>query len=337
MVRSGRFILGPNVEAFEDEVAEYLGVKHAVGVNSGTDALVIGLRALGIEPGDEVITTPFTFFATPESISIVGATPVFVDIDPVTFNIDPQLIEAAITPRTKAILPVHLFGQPCDMERIREIAEHHDLKVLEDVAQAMGAAYKGKRVGGFGDAAALSFFPSKNLGGFGDGGMIVTDDDGVAAFSRMLRQHGSQTKYANEILGYNSRLDELQAAILRVRLRDLDVMNDHRRRVAALYTESLSNVRGVQLPAEAPETFHVFHQYTIRTDADTRDVLRERLTQAGVETMIYYPKPCHLLPVYESSDLRLIAAEHAANAVLSLPIGPSLPPEAIKRVASAMR
>jgi dTDP-4-amino-4,6-dideoxygalactose transaminase len=336
VLRSGQFILGPNVKAFEDEVAMYLGVKHAIGVNSGTDALMIGLRALGIGAGDEVITTPFTFFATPESISNVGATPVFVDIDPVTFNIDPELIEAAITSRTKAILPVHLYGQACDMWAIGEIAKRHGLKVLEDVAQAMGGACGGKRLGGFGDAAALSFFPSKNLGGFGDGGMIVTDNDEVAALARMLRAHGAKTKYANEILGYNSRLDELQAAILRVRLQNLDVLNDRRRAVAARYTDALSEVRGVQPPIEAAGTFHVFHQYTIRTDVEERDVIRDRLARHGVDSVVYYPVPCHLLPVYEPSRRHLVFAEEAAEVVLSLPIGPSLPPGAVERVASAV-
>jgi dTDP-4-amino-4,6-dideoxygalactose transaminase len=337
VLRSGQFILGPNVNAFEDEVAGYLGVKHAIGVNSGTDALVIGLRALGIGPGDEVITTSFTFFATPESISNVGATPVFVDIDPVTFNIDPALIEAAITPRTKAILPVHLYGQACDMDRIEEIAKRYELKVLEDVAQAMGGAYKAKKLGAFGDVAALSFFPSKNLGGFGDGGMIVTDDDEAASSSRMLRAHGSKTKYANEILGYNSRLDELQAAVLRVRLRHLDALNDRRRLVAAQYTHALSSVVGVQPPTEAAGTTHVFHQYTIRTDKKERDTVRDRLARHGVDTMIYYPVPCHLLPLYASSYRRLPAAEEAAEVVLSLPMGPSLPLGSVQRVASALK
>jgi dTDP-4-amino-4,6-dideoxygalactose transaminase len=225
VLRSGRYILGPEVEAFEEEVAAYLGVKHAIGANSGTDALVIALRALGVGPGDEVITTPFTFFATAEAISLVGATPVFVDIDPRTFNINPDLIPSAITPRTKAILPVHLYGLPAEMDPILEIARSHGLKVLEDCAQAFGATYKGKKVGTLGDAGAFSFFPTKNLGGFGDGGLIATNSDEVAERARMLRAHGSRRKYYNEAIGYNSRLDALQAALLRVKLPRVDAWN----------------------------------------------------------------------------------------------------------------
>jgi dTDP-4-amino-4,6-dideoxygalactose transaminase len=336
VLRSGQFILGPNVKAFEGEVAAYLGVKHAIGVNSGTDALVISLRALGIGPGDEVITTPFTFFATPESISNVGATPVFVDIDPATFNIDPELIEPAITPRTKAILPVHLYGHACDMDPIMDIAKRHGLKVIEDVAQAMGGAYKGGKLGGFGDAAAFSFFPTKNLGGFGDGGMVVTNDDEVAGLSKMLRTHGSKKKYANEMLGYNSRLAELQAAVLRVRLRHLDRMNRDRRLAAVRYTDWLSNASGLESPRVASWAFHVFHQYTIRVVAGGRDMVRERLAERGIETMIYYPVPCHLLPPYRSSQSRMFAAEEAAKAVLSLPIGTSLEATTIETVVGAL-
>ena len=213
VLKSGRFILGPEVKAFEQEVAEYLGVKHAIGVNSGTDALVIALRALGVGPGDEVITTPFTFFATAEAISLVGATPVFVDIDPKTFNINPELIPEAITSRTKAILPVHLYGQAADMDPILDIAERHGLRVLEDTAQAFGAKYKGQKLGTLGDAGAFSFFPTKNLGGIGDGGLIATNNDNVAELARMLRAHGAKKKYFHEMIGYNSRLDELQANI----------------------------------------------------------------------------------------------------------------------------
>ncbi|MCA1791858.1 MAG: DegT/DnrJ/EryC1/StrS family aminotransferase, partial [Thioalkalivibrio sp.] len=235
VLRSGQFILGPEVEAFETEVADYLGVKHAIGVNSGTDALVIGLRALGIGPGDEVITTPFTFFATGESIANVGATPVFVDIDENSFNIDPSLIEDAITPRTKAILPVHLFGRPCDMDAVMGIAERHGLEVVEDAAQSFGARLGGQQSGTFGRVGAFSFFPSKNLGAFGDAGLLATDDDEVAESARMLRAHGSRTKYHNETLGYNSRLDSLQAAFLRVKLPRVDAWNERRRDVAATY------------------------------------------------------------------------------------------------------
>ena len=288
-------------------------------MNSGTDALVIALRALGIGPGDEVITTPFTFFATPESISNVGATPVFVDIDERTFNIDPALIEPAITERTKAIVPVHLYGQACDMDPIMDIARRHDLRVIEDVAQAMGGAYQGRKLGTIGDAAALSFFPTKNLGGFGDGGMVVTDDDGVAEQARMLRTHGAKRKYANEVLGYNSRLDELQAAMLRVKLPHLDAFNDGRRAAAARYDELLADVPGVTTPFVAPGVHHVFHQYTVRIADGRRDVVAKQLDDAGVQTMIYYPVPSDALPVYGLEPLPRSAA--AAGEVLSLPMG----------------
>lgn len=319
VLRSGQFILGPEVEAFEREVAEYLGVKHAIGLNSGTDALVIGLRALGVGPGDEVITTPFTFFATAEAISLVGATPVFVDIDPRTFNLDPELIPAAITPRTKAILPVHLYGRPAEMEPILAIAEEHGLKVLEDCAQAFGATYSGRKVGTLGHAGAFSFFPSKNLGAYGDGGLLVTDDDQVAEMARMLRAHGSRRKYHNEMVGYNSRLDALQAAILRVKLPHVDRWNAQRREVARRYNQLLDGVPGLVLP-EITEG-HVFHQYTVRILGGKRDAVQQSLARAGIGTMVYYPIPLHRLPVYGHSEGSLLEAERVASEVLSLPMG----------------
>lgn len=336
VLRSGQFILGPNVEAFEHEVAAYLGVKHAVGVNSGTDALIIALRALGIGPGDEVITTPFTFFATAESISMVGATPVFVDIDPKTFNIDPALIEPAITERTKAILPVHLYGQAADMDPILNLARRYHLKVIEDVAQAFGGEYKGRKLGTLGHASAFSFFPSKTLGGFGDGGLIATDDDAVADTSRMLRAHGSRKKYYNETLGYNSRLDEIQAALLRVRLRYVDEANEARRRVAGWYHELLRTVEGVEPPYEAPYGRHVYHQYTVLFPAEARDQVRRGLAERGIGTMVYYPVPVHQLPVYALTGRRLRAAETAACRVLSLPMGPSLARKDVEVVIDAL-
>jgi dTDP-4-amino-4,6-dideoxygalactose transaminase len=322
VLRSGRYILGPEVEAFEEEVAQYLGVKHAIGVNSGTDALVIALRALGVGPGDEVITTPFTFFATAEAISLVGATPVFVDIDPRTFNINPDLIPSAITPRTKAILPVHLYGLPAEMDPILEIARSHGLKVLEDCAQAFGATYKGRRVGTLGDAGAFSFFPTKNLGGFGDGGLIVTNSDEVAERARMLRAHGSRRKYYNEAIGYNSRLDTLQAALLRVKLPRVDAWNEARRQVASRYNELLAGLLGLVLP-EVSEG-HVFHQYTVRVLGGKRDEVQRALEAQGIGTMVYYPVPLHRLPVYTHMGLSLPEAERAAQEVLSLPMGPAL-------------
>lgn len=341
VVDSGRFILGPEVEAFEEEVAHYLGVKHAVGVNSGTDALVIGLRALGIGPGDEVITTPFTFFATAEAISIIGATPVFVDIDPVSYNIDPALIESAITPQTRAVLPVHLFGRPANMKRIMAIARQHDLAVLEDCAQAFGAQYRFSAeddpayVGTIGDVGAFSFFPSKNLGAYGDGGLVVTDDDELAEAARMLRKHGGTNKYHNVTLGYNSRLDALQAAVLRVKLKHIDAYNSGRRSVAKEYHKLLGPTAGL-VPPPLVEG-HVFHQYTIRlTDAVNHEVQRD-LQRAGISAKVYYPTPCHQLPVYDDLDVTLPVAEDTARHVLSLPIWPQMPLSLPDRVATALQ
>ena len=337
VLKSGRYILGPEVEAFEREVAEYLGVRHAIGVNSGTDALVIGLSALGIGSGDEVITTPFTFFATAEAISQVGATPVFVDIDPKTFNIDPGLIEEKITPRTKAILPVHLYGQAADMDPIMGLAEKYGLKVLEDVAQAFGGEYKGRKLGTIGHAGAFSFFPSKNLGAYGDGGLIATNDDEVAETARMLRAHGARKKYYNEMLGYNSRLDELQAAILRVKLPHIDEWDEARRRVAQTYNELLKDVSGVVTPYEAPYAKHVYHQYTVRVLNGRRDRVRQVLTGAGIGTMVYYPVPVHKLPVYAHSNVSCPVAERLAEEVLSLPIWPRLERAMQEQVIEALR
>ncbi|WP_293177830.1 DegT/DnrJ/EryC1/StrS family aminotransferase [Oceanithermus sp.] len=335
---SGRFILGPEVEAFEEEVADYLGVRHAVGLNSGTDALVIGLRALGVGPGDEVITTPFTFFATAEAISLVGAKPVFVDIDPRTFNIDPALVPAAITERTKAIVPVHLYGQAADMDPILTIAKEHGLKVLEDTAQAFGGAYRGRKLGAIGDAGAFSFFPTKNLGGFGDGGLLATNDDGVAEAARMLRAHGAKRKYQNEVLGYNSRLDALQAAILRVKLRHIDAFNEARRDLARAYTSPLAELKGVTPPYEAPYGVHVYHQYTVRIAGSRRDAVAAGLAERGVGTMVYYPTPVHRLPVYDQPAGCCPMAEAAAAEVLSLPMGPRLGRRAVEeRVLPALQ
>jgi len=335
VLESGRFILGPEVEAFEEEVAEYLGVRHAVGLNSGTDALVIGLRALGVGPGDEVITTPFTFFATAEAISLVGAKPVFVDIDPRTFNIDPKLIPAALSERTRAIVPVHLYGQAADMDPILAIAKEHGLKVLEDTAQAFGGEYKGQKLGTIGDAGAFSFFPTKNLGGIGDGGLIATNDDGVAEMARMLRAHGAKKKYHNEMIGYNSRLDAIQAAILRIKLPHIDAWNEARRRLAGTYNELFRDVAGVVTPYEAPYAKHVYHQYTVRITGGRRDDVRQKLAEAGIGTMVYYPIPVHQLPVYGYQAGSFPEAERAAQEALSLPIWPFLDfgiPTQVRRV-----
>jgi dTDP-4-amino-4,6-dideoxygalactose transaminase len=326
VLKSGRFIAGPNVAALEEEFAALLGARHAIGVNSGTDALVIGLRSMGIGPGDEVITTPFSFFATAEAISAVGATPVFADVDPVTFALDPAEVEGRITPRTRAILPVHLFGHAADLERLAAIARRHGLRLLEDVAQAAGGSFAGQRLGTIGDAGAFSFFPTKNLGAFGDGGLLVTGDDEIAAMARMLRTHGSVRKYENCHVGYNSRLDELQAAVLRVKLPGLDAANADRRAVAARYTARLRGVAGLTLPSERPGATHVYHQYTVRVAGGRRDAIRRRLEEDGVATMVYYPIPIHRLPVYAGLAVGpLPHAEQAAREVLSLPMWPSLP------------
>lgn len=336
VLKSGQFIMGPNVKAFEQEVAAYLGVKHAVGVNSGTDALTIALRAAGIGPGAEVITTPFTFFATAEAISQVGATPVFVDIDPKTFNINPDLIEPAITSRTRAILPVHLYGQAADMDPIMELAEKYNLKVIEDTAQAFGGEYKGRKLSTIGDAGCFSFFPSKNLGAFGDGGLIATNDDEIAEKARMLRVHGAKKKYYNEVVGYNSRLDELQAAILRVKLPHIDEWNEARRQAAKRYNELLKDVPGVVTPYEAPYAGHVYHQYTIRLPGGMRDKVKHFLADQGIGTMVYYPVPVHKLPVYAGYNYSLAEAEKAAVDVLSLPIWPEIAKEIQVRVTRVL-
>lgn len=337
VIESGQFIMGPNVRAFEEEMAAYLGAKHAVALNSGTDALVIALRAAGIGSGDEVITTPFTFFATAEAISQVGAVPVFVDIDPSTFNLDPERVERAVTERTKAILPVHLYGQGAEMDRLMPIAQRHRLLVIEDVAQGMGGEYLGKKLGTFGDAGCFSFFPTKNLGAYGDGGMLVTDSDEIAAQALMLRAHGSKKKYFNEMVGYNSRLDEMQAAILRVKLPHLDEWNEGRYQAALRYQELLADAEGIVTPFIDPKAKHVFHQYTVRVRAGRRDELQRRLAEADIATMIYYPVPLHRLPMYHDPQLALRLAEHAAEEALSLPIWPGIPQAVQERVARAIR
>ncbi|MNX33692.1 dTDP-3-amino-3,6-dideoxy-alpha-D-galactopyranose transaminase [compost metagenome] len=337
-VRSGQYINGPNVKAFEKELADYLGSKHAIGLNSGTDALHLALRALDIGPGDEVITVPFTFVATTEAIGIVGAKPVFVDIDPVTYNMDPAEVEAKITPRTKAIMPVHLYGQPADMEALMAIAKKHNLYVIEDCAQAIGATINGKRVGTIGTIGCFSFFPSKNLGAYGDGGACTTDDPELAARITALRGHGGRVKYHHEELGVNSRLDEVQAAVLRVKLPHLDQWNAARREVAKRYNELLKDIPGVMLPEELSGTLPVYHQYTIRLK--DRDGIQESLKNRGIQTMVYYPVPLHLQKVHdyldcESGDFPI--SERAAREVLSLPIFPELTLEQQQEVAEALR
>ncbi len=334
---SGHFILGPAVERFEKAVGAYLGTRHAIGLNSGTDALVIGLRALGIGPGDEVVTTPFTFFATAEAISLVGATPVFADIQPGTFDLDPEAVRAVLSDSTRAILPVHLFGHAAAMDQLGEIAEEHELFMLEDVAQAFGGAYRGRKLGTLGEIGAFSFFPSKNLGGFGDGGLIATDDDDLAAEVRMLRAHGAKKKYFNETLGYNSRLDALQAALLAVKLPHIDEYNQGRRRVAGLYGRMLAEVEGVTVPVVEEYAEHVFHQYTVRIAGGKRDAVQKALEAKGVSTMVYYPVPVHRLPLYDGQYPACPVAEAAAADVLSLPIWPTMEEAKVARVVQTLR
>lgn len=338
VLETTQFILGPNVGQFEKEIAAFLGVKHAIGCNSGTDALVIGLRALGVGPGDEVICPSFTFFATGETVSVIGAKPVFVDIDPKTYNMDVSKIEALITPRTKAVIPVHLYGNAVDMDGLRELASRRGLKILEDVAQAMGGEYQGRKVGTIGDVGAFSFFPSKNLGAFGDGGLITTNDDSLAENCRKLRTHGSIKKYYNEMIGYNSRLDELQAAFLRVKLKYLNESNEGRRQAASRYDEVFRHVPNIETPVEATHARHVYHQYTIRLTNGTRDKVHKDLAAAGIATMLYYPVPLHRLPVYaQQTHAPLPQTELACEQVISLPIWPTITPEIQIEVASAVR
>ncbi|MGI5883230.1 MAG: DegT/DnrJ/EryC1/StrS family aminotransferase [Dethiobacteria bacterium] len=337
VVSSGMFILGKTVEEFEQSLAHYCGVKHAIGVANGSDALYIALAAMGIGEGDEVITTPFTFFATAGSIVRTGATPVFADIDPRTFNLDPAEVARKTTLRTKAVMPVQLFGQPCNMDPINDIAKKHGLKVVEDAAQAIGATYKGQKVGTLGDAACISFFPTKNLGAFGDAGAIVTDDDEIADTCRMLRAHGSKKKYVHEMMGINSRLDALQAKILKVKLQYLDEWANRRRAVAAKYNELLGTLSRVRVPYVDEGCHHVYHQYTICVE--DRDSLRAHLSEEGVASTVYYPIPLHLQKVFANLGYKegdFPNSERACKTVLSLPMFPELSRAEIVAVADTI-
>lgn len=330
------YINGPDVAAFEGEFARFLDVPHAVGCANGTDALHIAMRALGIGTGDEVITTAFTFIATGGTISLTGATPVFVDMDEKTYNLDLDAVEAAITPRTRAILPVHLYGNPVDMTRLMDIAKRHGLAVVEDCAQSAGATWKGRKVGTIGTIGCFSFFPSKNLGCFGDGGMIVTHDEQLALRLKAITAHGSRVKYHNEILGFNSRLDTLQAAILRVKLPHLDDWNKRRRQAAQRYNDALRG-SDLQLPIESEHGTHVYHQYTVRHPQ--RDQLKAQLQQAGIASMIYYPIPLHMQGVFSSLPFKqgqFPQSEAAAREVLSLPMYPELEEGQTRRVSDAV-
>lgn len=340
VLASGCYILGPEVEAFEREVAASCGTRHAVAVASGTDALILSLRALGVGSGDEVVTTVYTFFATAEAILAVGAQPVFVDINPQTYTLDPQCLESVVTAHTKAIVPVHLYGYPCAMREIMTFARAHRLNVIEDCAQALGAQYQGQRVGSFGDAGALSFYPSKNLGAFGDGGMVVTNNEGVAGQIRLLRNHGSRERYQHLLVGTNSRLDELQAAILRVKLRHLEAWNDARRRHAHSYREAFhrAGLDGlVTAPEELPGCHHVYSLYTIR--AERRDALQQALAKAGIATQVAYPSTLAEQPPLQPfirSGQSFPHATEASRHVLSLPMYPELTTELIDQVVHAI-
>ena len=355
---TGQLILGPEVEAFEAEAAAYLGAAHAVGLNSGTDALVIALRTLGIGPGDEVITSPFSFFATSEAIQLVGAVPVFVDLAEGSFTLDAEAVAEAVTPRTAALLPVHLYGDAAPLEALLALARRHDLRVVEDAAQAFGARYParcvgcrcgaatttgasdavaatlaGRRLGTLGDVGAVSFYPTKNLGALGDAGLLVTDDAELAAFARRLRNHGSERRYEHETLGYNSRMDALQAAALRVKLPHLDAWTVERRRLAARYDEALRDQSGLERPPASAE--HVYHQYTLRIADGRRNEIAERLSREGVATSVHYP---NTLERYGGRVHGTLDRAHAAAAsVLSLPLYPTLGDARQDLVVDALR
>ncbi len=332
---NSHFILGPNVQAFEKEAADYLGVKHAISCASGTDALHLALLAAGIGKGDEVITTAFTFIATAEAIDYVGATPVFVDIEADTFNIDPSKIEAAITDKTTAIIPVHLFGQPADMDAIMAIAKKRGLKVIEDCAQSFGAGIDNQMTGGIGLAGCHSFFPSKNLGCYGDGGMVTTNDDEIAVQLRILRNHGSSERYHHDIIGYNSRLDEIQAVILRIKLKRMKSYNDGRRRAAHQYSSLLKNL--VTPPHEDGKGEHIYHQYTLLSDK--RDAIMQKLLEAQIGCAIYYPIPLHKQKVFAKlcANVSLPVTDDVVNHCLSLPVFPELDDKQVKEIVSIIR
>ena len=331
-----QFILGPNVQAFEKETAEYLGVKHAIGVASGTDALHLALLAAGIGPGDEVITTPFTFIATAEAIAYVGATPVFVDIDKDTFNIDLKLVEKAMTNKTRAVIPVHLFSPPVDMNALKTLCDAKNLKIVEDCAQSFGAHINGKQTGSFGDAGAFSFFPSKNLGGFGDGGLITTNSDKMAEDIKVLRNHGSTKQYHHTVLGYNSRLDELQAVILRAKLKRIDDYNANRRRVDQTYKAMMQGT-DVQMPNEDGIGYHVYHQYTCMHPQ--RDKIMQALRDAGIACAIYYPIPLHKQEVFAESckGLTLPVTDNVVKNCFSIPVYPELGEDKIKIITDTIK
>lgn len=367
VLSSAGYIMGKNVIEFEKEFAEYIGVKHAISVGNGTDALVIALKSLGIGEGDEVITTPFTFFATAETISAVGAIPVFVDVEKETFDIDPSKIEEKITEKTKAIVPVHIFGQSARMDEINAIAKKHNLKVVEDACQAIGSKYKGRNIGSLADVACFSFFPTKNLGCAGDGGIIVTDNDEIATIARALRTHGSgengqkaynllnniteevatvknaddtvynPLKYYNYLIGYNSRLDAIQAAILRVKLPHIDEWNARRREIVSIYDEALKDT-GLVTPVVREENEHVYHMYILQSE--NRDLILNKLKQKGVATGVYYPVPLHLQKVYKGLNYKegdMPVAEYLSHRTFAIPVYPELTNEQVQYIIDSIK
>lgn len=336
---SGWYLLGKETEAFEQEYAQFCGTKHCVTVANGLDAVSLSIRAYDIGPGDEIIVPSHTFIASWLAVTYAGATPVPVEPDIETYNIDPSKIEAAITPRTKAIMPVHLYGQPADMDPINKIARKHNLIVIEDAAQSQGAIYKGKRSGSLGDLAGHSFYPGKNLGAFSDSGAVTTNDDTIAAKVRMLRNYGSAKKYHHELAGINSRTDELQAAFLRIKLKKLDEWNDRRREIAAIYVEQLADVDGLVLPKVLDgDVSPVWHLFVVRNE--NRDALQQELKDNGVATLIHYPIPAHLAEAYQTMGMKqgdLPIAEECSSTVLSLPMGPQQSAESAQIVARIIR
>ena len=341
IIDKSTFVLGTNVSELEREIADVCGSKYGLGVNSGTDAILLALIAMGAGPGDEVITTPFTFIATVETICLAGATPVMVDIDPVTYNIDPEKVAAAITPRTKAILPVHLFGQTADMNAFSKLAATHNLRTIADAAQAIGASHHDKPIGTWADLTTLSFYPTKNLGGCGDGGMVVTDNAEFAERIRLFRFHGSGGGYFPKEIGYCSRLDELQAALLRVKAKHLQHYNDSRRKNASAYFEQLSDLHEhITLPHTAPGNHHIYHQFTIRVKHGKRDSLKHFLASRGVGSGVFYPLALHLTEAYAKygkGEGSLPHAEQAGQEVLSIPVHPELTSTQVDYVAEAIR
>ena len=337
VLASGRLILGAELEAFEQEFAAYCGVRHCVGVGNGLDALAIALRARGVRPGDEVIVPGHTFIASWLAVSQIGAVPVGADVDPASCNLDPASVAAAISRRTVAIMPVHLYGNPAAMDELNALAARHGLFVLEDAAQAHGARYRSRRAGSLGHAAGFSFYPTKNLGALGDGGAIVTDDAGLADRARRYRNYGSSDKYVHDVAGANSRLDELQAAFLRLRLHRLDDDNARRRAIAACYRDRLTEIEGLQLPRVGNEAEHVYHLYVVRTPY--RDALAAALQARGIGTMVHYPCPPHRQPPFADVALRtpLPVTEALAGEVLSLPMWPGLTEIQLDRIAAAIR